>query len=267
MAYRLDHHLSERVNTMKPTAPHQPHVDVVADPQSLAEKVVFCFVEAVRAALAERGIFCVAVSGGRTPRLFFELLGRSEAARRLPWEKIHLFWTDERYVPKDAQDSNYKLVADTLLAQVPIPTENVHAIPTEYADMFDAVRSYESTLREVFQVGADQLPVFDLVLLGMGADGHTASLFPNTYAPFDTEDLVCAVFKSGGDVNRITLTHPVLRAASRLLVMVSGQDKADTLHAVLTEEPDEVHYPIHVLWPVLEKVTWLIDRQAARDLT
>jgi 6-phosphogluconolactonase len=133
--------------------------------------------------------------------------------------------------------------------------------------MFDAVRSYESTLREVFQVGADQLPVFDLVLLGMGADGHTASLFPNTYAPFDTEDLVCAVFKSGGDVNRITLTHPVLRAASRLLVMVSGQDKADTLHAVLTEEPDEVHYPIHVLWPVLEKVTWLVDRQAARDLT
>jgi 6-phosphogluconolactonase len=184
----------------------------------------------------------------------------------LPWEKIHLFWTDERYVPKDSEQSNYKLVADTLLGQVPIPAENVHAIPTEYADMFEAVHAYERTLRDVFQVPADQLPAFDLVLLGMGADGHTASLFPNTYAPFDTEDLVCAVFKPGGDVNRITLTHPVLCAAAQLLVVVSGEDKAATLHAVLTEEPDEVHYPIHVLWPVLEKVTWLVDRKAARHL-
>lgn len=251
---------------MNAHTPSRSHVDVAPDLPSLAEKVMLCFVEAARAAVAERGSFRVAVSGGRTPRLFFEMLGQSQAARELPWDQVHLFWTDERYVPVESDSSNFKLVADTLLKQVPIPPENVHPIPTEYADMFDAVRSYEHTLREVFRVEGDQPPVFDLILLGMGADGHTASLFPNTYAPFDSEDLVCAVFKSGGDVNRITLTHPVLRAADKLVVMVSGEDKADTLHAVLTEEPDEVRYPIHVLWPVLEKVTWLVDRAAARDL-
>jgi 6-phosphogluconolactonase len=237
-------------------------MEVAPDPQALAEQVMVHFLAAAHRSLAERDSFRVAVSGGRTPRLFFDLLGRSDAGRALPWERIHLFWTDERYVPWDSGDSNYKLLADTLLAQVSIPAGNVHAVATAYPDMFDAVRAYEQTLREVFHVEGNAIPSFDLVLLGMGADGHTASLFPGTYAPFDTEDWVCAVFKSGGDVNRITLTHPVLRAARQLLVVVSGADKAETLKAVVNEAPDADRYPIHLLWPVLEKVTWLVDKDS-----
>jgi len=247
---------------MTPLHPKPAHLEVAPNPQALAEKVMVHFLEAAHRALAERDSFHVAVSGGRTPRLFFDMLGRSDAGRALPWERIHLFWTDERYVPRDSEDSNFKLVADTLLAQVSIPDENVHAVDTESPDMFDAVRAYEQTLRDVFHVEGNEIPSFDLVLLGMGADGHTASLFPGSYAPFDTEDWVCAVFKSGGDINRITLTHPVLRGARQLLVVVSGADKAETLKAVLTETPNADRYPIHLLWPVWEKVTWLVDKDS-----
>lgn len=248
------------------TTPHPRHIELAPDPQSLAEKAVQHFLAAARSALAERDCFRVAVSGGRTPRLFFDLLGQDPAARGLPWDRIHLFWTDERYVPRDSEDSNYKLVADTLLARIPIPAENVHAVPTEHADILGAARAYEQTLCRVFCLEEDQVPIFDLVLLGMGADGHTASLFPYTYAPFNTEDRVCAVFKPAGDINRITLTLPVLRVARQLLVVVSGADKAGTLHTVLTQEPDAVQYPIHGLWPVLEKMIWLVDREAGKRL-
>ncbi len=248
------------------TPPNPLHIEMAPDPQSLAQQVVQRFLAVARHTLAVQDCLHVAVSGGRTPRLFFDGLGRDETARGLPWDRIHLFWTDERYVPRDSEDSNYKVVADTLLKRIAIPAENVHGIPTEHPDILAAVRAYEQTLCRVFCLAQDQVPAFDLVLLGMGADGHTASLFPHTYAPFNTEALVCAVFKSGGDINRISLTLPVLRAARQLLVVVSGADKADTLHAVLTQKPDVVHHPIQGLWPVLDKMTWLVDREAAMEL-
>ena len=115
-------------------------------------------------------------------------------------------------------------------------------------------------------ISTGQLPKFDLIVLGMGAEGHTGSLFPNSYAPFDTEDLACVVYVLDEKLNRITLTHPVLRAASHLVVLVCGQEKEGILKTVLTSEPDEVRYPIHVLWPVLDRVTWLVDSTAAQSL-
>jgi len=112
----------------------------------------------------------------------------------------------------------------------------------------------------------NQIPEFDLIVLGMGAEGHTGSLFPDSYAPFNKDDLACVVYVLDEKLNRITLTHPVLHAARQLVVLVSGEEKADMFRQVLTSEPDEVRYPIHVLWPVLDRVTWLVDKEAAKFL-
>ena len=251
---------------METTTKYKSNVGVYSDPESVAQKTVGIFIADAQKAINARGTFYVAISGGNTPKRFFELLGETPQASSLPWGKIHLFWVDERYVRPDSQWSNYKLAADTFLSRVPIPGANVHRIPTELEDFKAAARRYEETIREVFGVEAGKIPEFDLILLGMGSDGHTGSLFPNSYAAFDTEDLACVVYVLDEKLNRITLTHPVLRAASRLVVLVCGHEKSDILKTVLKSEPDEVRYPIHALWPVLDRVTWLIDSAAAKAL-
>jgi 6-phosphogluconolactonase len=251
---------------MDATTNFQPNVEVVSDPEVLARRSAEIFIEEALKAIGANGAFHVAISGGQTPELFFKLLGETPQANSLPWDKIQLFWVDERIVEPVSPLSNYKLAADTFLDKVTIPPENVHRIPTEYEDFEAAARSYEETIREVFDLGKGQLPEFDLIVLGIGGDGHTASLFPGSYATMDTEDLACAVYVLDEDINRITLTHPVLRSASHLVVLASGREKADILSKIMTSEPDEVQYPIHALWPVLHKVTWLVDSAAAQSL-
>ena len=251
---------------METTANHKLHLEIAADAEEFAHKSVELFVSDALKALRDKGVFHVAVSGGHTPRRFFELLGKTPEAKSLPWDKIHLFWVDERYVPPDSPLSNYRLAAETFLGRVAIPDENVHRISTEYCDIRMAAVCYEDTIRAVFGIGKDQVPEFDLIVLGMGAEGHTGSLFPDSYAPFDTDNLASVVYVLDEKLNRITLTHPVLCAALHLVVLVCGPEKAAILKEVLTSEPDEVRYPIHVLWPVLNKVTWLVDRAAARAI-
>jgi len=251
---------------METTAKYKSNIEVYSDPESVAQSTVRIFVDDAQKAIKARGTFYVAISGGNTPKRFFELLGETPQVSSLPWDKIQLFWVDERYVRPDSQWSNYKLAVDTFLTRVAIPDANVHRIPTEDEDFNAAAQRYEETIREVFGLGAGKVPQFDLILLGMGSDGHTGSLFPNSYAAFDTEDLACVVYVLDEKLNRITLTHPVLRAASHLLVLVCGQEKAEIMKTVLTSEPDEVRYPIHALWPVLDRVSWLVDSAAARSL-
>lgn len=245
---------------------YKPSVKVVSDRENLARQSVEHFVADAEKAVRAKGIFYVAISGGHTPRHFFELLGEEPAARNLSWDKIHLFWVDERIVGPDSEWSNYKLAADTFLPKVGIPEENVHRIPTEHDDFKFAACRYEETIRRVFGLGGNEIPEFDLIVLGMGAEGHTGSLFANSYAPFDKDGLACVVYVLDEKLNRITLTHPVLCAASHLVVLVSGEEKAEILKEVVTSEPDEVRYPIHTLWPVLDKVTWLVDSDAAKFL-
>jgi len=252
---------------MEAAANYKPNVEVVSDPEGLAYRSATLFIDSAEKAIKAKGVFYVAISGGHTPKRFFELLSEMPKAKALTWDKIHLFWVDERYVPPDSRWSNYKLAADTFLAKVAIPKENIHRIPTEYNDFNTAARCYEETIRKVFGLQENQLPEFDLIVLGMGAEGHTGSLFPNSYAPFDTEDLACVVYALDEKLNRITLTHPVLRAASHVAVLVSGEEKAGILKEVLTREPDEVRYPIHTLWPILNKITWLVDSKAAKLLS
>jgi len=251
---------------METTTRYEPNLEIASDPEHLAARSVEVFVDEAQNAIKAKDVFHVAISGGNTPRRFFELLSDVPKAKSLPWDKIHLFWVDERYVPPDSQWSNYKLAADTFLPKVSIPDENVHRIPTEFDDFNVASQQYEETIRRIFGLDQKQVPQFDLILLGMGVEGHTGSLFPDSYACLDTEDLVCVVYILDDKLNRITLTHPVLRAASRLAVLVSGEEKAAILKEVLTSKPDDVRYPIHVLWPILNKVTWLIDKNAAKLL-
>ena len=203
---------------MGTAAKYKANVEIVADPEGLAQRSLEVFIADARRAVEAKSVFYVAISGGYTPRRFF------------------------------------------------VPEENVHRIPTEHSDFKVAAHRYEETIRRVFALEANQIPEFDLIILGMGAEGHTGSLFPNSYAPFDKENLACVVYVLDEKLNRITLTHPVLCAASHLAVLVSGREKADILKEVLTCEPDEVRYPIHTLWPVLDKVTWLVDSDAAKLL-
>ena len=253
---------------MSLTKQKKPNTQIVTDADALAHKCLDLLVASVEQIVKEKNVFHLAISGGKSPQRFFELLGSEQKALSLPWDKIHLFWVDERYVPHDSPYSNYKLAADTFLTKVPIPQENIHPIPTELEDFDSAAKQYEKTLRSVFQIKSGQLPKFDLIILGMGSDGHTGSLFPNTNASFDTKDLACVVYLLDQKLpdqmlNRITLTHPVICAASQIVVLVSGSEKAETLKQVLAGPPDEIRYPIHVLWPVLDKVLWLIDSPAA----
>jgi 6-phosphogluconolactonase len=251
---------------METMAKYKPNIEITDDAESLAHRSVDSFIEQANKAISQKGVFFTAISGGHTPQRFYELLGRDDHKDKIPWDKVQLFWVDERYVPPDSALSNYKLAADTFLNKVKIPSSNVHQIPTDFDDLNKAAREYENTIREVFDLKDKQMPQFDMVVLGMGADGHTGSLFPNSYAPFDTDDLVCVVYAMENEVARITLTHPVLCEANHLAVLVSGEEKAQTLKEVLTSKPDEVQYPIHTLWPALDKIIWLVDKDAAKML-
>ncbi|MCK5640695.1 MAG: 6-phosphogluconolactonase, partial [Gammaproteobacteria bacterium] len=232
----------------------------------LGVRAVDFFIEKANRTIEENGQFHAAISGGNTPRVFYELLHQTPRAQSLRWEKIHLFWVDERCVSVDSSFSNYKLAFDTFLTKVAIPAENIHRIRAEQDDITASAKDYEDQLRKVFGINSGEIPRFDLIVLGMGTEGHTGSLFPNTYASFETHDLVSVVYELDKEYSRITLTYPVLRAANSLVVLVSGKEKADILKAVFTNEPDEVQYPIHFLWPVLDKVTWLVDKDAAKLL-
>jgi 6-phosphogluconolactonase len=241
-------------------------VTTVDDTEALAKKASEIFIRDARRAIEANTRFYVAISGGLTPRRVFELIGAVPDSLALPWQKIELFWVDERCVPPDSSASNYRLAAETFLPKVPIPRDNVHRIRAESSDCEAAAGMYEEEIRRTFSIRQGQVPKFDLIILGMGPDGHTGSLFRNSYAPFDKEDLACVVYSMSGDYNRITMTHPVLQAASHVVILVSGSEKAAILREVLTAECDEVRYPIHIIWPVLEKVTWLVDSKAAKLL-
>lgn len=231
----------------------------------MVERFAYEAVQAVKT----RGVFHTALSGGRTPGLFFQRLAVDPQAEVISWDKTHVFWVDERYVPKDSQDSNYRLAAETFLNKVRIPEGNVHRIPTEYSVMDDAVRAYVQTIRDVFGLQGGRMPQFDLIVLGMGSDGHTASLFPKSPLTYDADDLACVAVAGVGirpQARRITLTPPVLLAARNLVVLVSGRDKARTLNEVLYGKAEPTQYPILILRPVLDRVTWLVDRDAAAEM-
>ena len=235
----------------------------VNDTNHLAETAFQYFAKLVTKLLKTQHSVRVAISGGTTPKALFDYISANDKTTRLPWKDIQLFWVDERCVSPDSDDSNYKLATDSFLKSVGMPQSNIHRIRGESNDYSRAAREYDTEIRQEFGISQDQFPVFDLIILGLGEDAHIASLFPNSCASFDTKGLVCPVYVMGPGHNRITLTVPVIQAANNIVVLIAGQKKAKIVNQVFTSEPDECIYPVHFLWPVLSKVTWMIDKDAA----
>ena len=222
---------------------------------------------AARQAAGEHGRFTWALAGGSTPRTVYELLASDFYRERIPWSAVHFFWGDERHVPPDHPDSNFRMARAAMLDRVPAPAENVHRIPAEEPDAQRAAAEYESTLRSFFALSPDkrpgEQPRFDLVLLGLGKDGHTASLFPGGDAVRERERLVVAPWVEAQKTFRITLTPPVLNHARRAMFLVSGEEKSEALHAVLEGPREPERYPAQI---VEGNRLWMVDRAAAHLL-
>jgi 6-phosphogluconolactonase len=249
-----------------------PSVRVLPDASAVQRAAAEEFTARTAAAVQARGVAFVALSGGATPRGLHTLLADpGEPFRaRVPWARLHVFWGDERPVPPDHAGSNYGMAHDTLLSHVPIPPAHVHRVTGEDPDHTRAAERYARELREVFATHGRLergWPRFDLVILGMGADGHTASLFPGTDAVRETTRLVVATWVEKLGSHRITVTPPVLNGADAVLFLVTGGDKAETLAAVLGGPPAPDVYPSQLIRPPAGSLTWLVDRAAAARLT
>lgn len=236
---------------------------VLPDTEGLARRAAEIFAQTAAEAVKARGVFSVALCGGNTPRALYALLAEASFRRRIPWRKSHFFWGDERRVPPEHPDSNYGLAQKTLLGSVPVPPSNVHRIWAELPDADEAAARYERVLREHFKLPAGRPPRFDLVLLGLGADGHTASLFPGSPALDDKCRLVRAVWVEKLKAHRITLALPVINNASNVLFMVNGKDKAAAARQVLEGADHAKPLPAGLVKPAHGRLYWLLDSQAA----
>jgi 6-phosphogluconolactonase len=241
-------------------------IRTLTTPQELfaaaAEEVVRTGNEAV----GQRGRFTIALAGGSTPKSLYNLLA-TNARTTLPWDRMFFFWGDERHVPPTDPESNYRMADEAMLSKVPVQPGNVFRIKTENPDAAAAAEDYEKTIRKFFALEPGQFPHFDLILLGMGPDGHTASLFPGTTALQEKSRLVVANWVEKMKTHRISLTLPVLNAARCVTFLVSGTDKAPALKAVLEENVPAEQYPAKLIKPSDGKLIWLIDRAAASQLT
>jgi 6-phosphogluconolactonase len=240
-------------------------IRTLTTPQELfaaaAEEVVRTTTEAV----AARGRFTIALSGGSTPKSLFNLLA-TNARTTLPWDRMFFFWGDERHVPPTDPDSNYRMADEAMLSKVSVPAGNVFRMAAENPDAASAAEAYEKTLQKFFALPPGQFPRFDLILLGMGPDGHTASLFPGTAGLQEKSRLVIANWVDKMKTHRLSFTLPVLNAAACVTFLVSGTDKAPALHAVLESDAPGDQYPSKLVRPVDGKLIWLIDRAAASEL-
>jgi 6-phosphogluconolactonase len=241
-----------------------PNVRVFATHAELFEAAAGDFVAACRAAIQKNGRFSVALSGGSTPKGLYSLLASQGSA--LPWQDIYFFFGDERHVPPDHPDSNYKMAFESLLSKVPVAPGNVFRVRAENPNPENAAAEYESTLKSFFKLSDEAIPRLDLILLGMGPDGHTASLFPGSRALYERHHLVVANWVEKFQTYRITLTLPVLTNAANTIFLVAGADKAAAISAVFNEKSKAEDFPAKLVKPRDGELIWLLDRDAAANL-
>jgi len=203
----------------------------------------------------------VALSGGATPRALYSLLATAEFREKIPWPQIHLFWGDERCVPPNHRDSNYGLAYETLISRVPIPKENVYRMKGG-EDPQIAAFDYEQALRQFFGLSGRGLPRFDLIFLGLGEDGHTASLFPGSEVLQEKRRLVCAAYVKRFKSNRLTLTLPVLNNAANIFFLVAGERKASALREILYGKDARRLLPAQRVRPMKGRLVWFVDAAA-----
>jgi len=231
------------------------------DPEQVARAAAERFVQAAEDSISERGRFSTALSGGSTPRRVYELLAGSDYRVRIDWSRTHIFFGDERCVPADHPDSNYRMAYETLLSRVPLPLVNIHPIKGD-GDPRANAQAYEQELRTFFS--ALDWPRFDLTFLGLGDDGHTASLFPGTAALQEQRTWVVANWVEKLKSFRITLTAPAINYSRRIIFLVTGSNKAAPLAAVLDGPRDPERLPAQLIQAVDGTLEWLVDKTAAR---
>lgn len=205
----------------------------------------------------------VALSGGSTPRALYQLLADPNEPFReqIAWDKTHFFFTDERHVPPNHPDSNYRMVNEAMFSRVPLPQQNIHRIPAENPVAEDAAKAYESDLRRLF---GQAIPAFDLLLLGLGEEGHTASIFPGSEVLSETQRLVAAPWVEKLKTYRITMTLPVLNNGKSVVFLVTGASKAEILREVIETDKKPDLYPAQAISPTNGAVSWFMDKAAAR---
>jgi 6-phosphogluconolactonase len=233
---------------------------VEPDSQALARAAAETFVRLAQSAISARGDYRVALSGGNTPRALFAELAGKDVRDRIDWTRCEIFFSDERFVPHDSPESNYHTAREALLSKVPVPADRVHPVPTDGLDPERSALEYEQEIRRVFGAKEGETPRFDLILLGLGPDGHTASLFPGTSALAVRDRLVAPNFVPTLNVWRITFTYTVINAARNVAFLVAGDDKAERVAEVLEGTQD---LPARHVEPVDGRLLWMLDAAAA----
>jgi 6-phosphogluconolactonase len=232
-------------------------IKVVADPAAVASTAAKRIVDLAEDAIATRGSFSIALSGGSTPKTLFQLLAAEPYAKRIDWKNWKIYFGDERCVPPTHPDSNFRMASEAMLDKVPIPPDQIHRMKGEI-DPQQAATEYGQLLKQNFGDGG-----LDIILLGMGDDGHTASLFPKTAALNETHHRCVANFVEKLGVWRITMTAPFINRARQIIIMATGAAKADRLHQVLDGPPDTQNLPIQLIDPPNGQALWLLDSAAA----
>jgi len=244
--------------------PSKPEIIITDDPTQLARRAAGIFMATAKDCVDQKGLFFIAISGGSTPRGMHKLLAEEPYFSGIPWSKIHIFWVDERCVAVNDPASNFGSAKKDFLDRIPIPSKQIHPMPGDFPPE-EGAGKYQEEMKVIFQVNGEDFPVFDLVFLGMGNDGHTASLFPGRRSVLASERWVVVVKGGSPDVYRLTLTYKLLNRAKRICFLVSGKHKALILKTVF--ENQDARLPAQKIQPEKGKVTWVLDKDAASLLS
>jgi len=242
-------------------------VQILPDAAAIARRAAERIIESAAAAVKERGVFTISLAGGSTPKTLYTLLATDPAFKsKMPWDKTQFFFGDERHVPPDDSESNFRMANESMLSKLSLKPEQVLRIKAEYDDAEKAAKEYEQTLRSSFKLSDSQLPRFDVLLLGMGDEGHTLSLFPGTKALHDNGRLVMSNWVGKFFTTRITTTAPVASNSALVIFMITKADKALALKAVLEGPYEPEQLPSQLIQPKNGKLLWLLDTTAASKL-
>jgi 6-phosphogluconolactonase len=238
-------------------------IRICEDVETLGLAVAELFLEKACLAVEQKGRFTVSLAGGETPRRIYEILGKPPYSKTIPWKQVHIYWGDERYVPADDIRSNQLMARKAFLDHVPIPPEQVHPILCEVSPQ-QAAEAYEKVIDATF---LEQKPQFDFIFLGLGSDGHTASLFPHTSVLAEKEHLVGHVYLPEQDSHRVTLTAPLINQAMTIVFMVTGGAKAEIVREVLEGLQDHRRLPSQMIAPSKGDLYWFLDQDASKLLS
>jgi 6-phosphogluconolactonase len=240
------------------------HIAIYPDTNTLSHEAARYIVRLAGEATVTRGRFTIALSGGSTPKALYGLLATEPYRGQIDWSSVEIFWSDERCVPPDDAESNYRMAHEVLLSKIPIPASQVHRMPADQPDRDAASLAYTQQMQQTF--GTNGIPAFDLIQLGMGPEGHTASLFPHQESLHERQRLVIPVIVSKPPPPRLTFTPPILNAARHILFLVTGSEKVDAVQAVLEGDYQPEEYPAQIVRPDKGEVIWMLDTTAAEKL-